>query len=34
VVIGSTTSPVDFEISLPKKPQKFAINVLHDVLAR
>ncbi|MBV8519447.1 MAG: hypothetical protein JO197_18795 [Acidobacteria bacterium] len=33
-VIGSTTSPIDFEIALPKKPQKFAVNVLHDILAR
>ncbi|HEX8616565.1 MAG TPA: M1 family aminopeptidase [Thermoanaerobaculia bacterium] len=34
VVIGSQTKPVEFEIPLPKKPQKIAINSMHDVLAR
>jgi hypothetical protein len=34
VMIGSQTKPVDFEIPLPKKPQKIAVNSLHDVLSR
>ncbi|HUP61021.1 MAG TPA: M1 family aminopeptidase [Thermoanaerobaculia bacterium] len=34
MIVGSTTRPVDFEIALPKKPQKFSINANHDVLAR
>ncbi|HVR38251.1 MAG TPA: M1 family aminopeptidase [Thermoanaerobaculia bacterium] len=33
-IVGSTTQQLNFEIALPKKPQKFAINALHDVLAR
>ncbi|HYO76719.1 MAG TPA: M1 family aminopeptidase [Thermoanaerobaculia bacterium] len=34
VLVGNVTKPVEFEIALPQKPQKFAINSLHDVLAR
>ena len=34
LLIGSTTKPIDVEIALPKKPQKFSINANHDVLAR
>jgi hypothetical protein len=34
LVVGSQTKPMDFEITLPKKPMKFLINVNHDVLAR
>ena len=34
VLIGNQTKTVEFEIGLPKKPQKIAINSLHDVLAR
>lgn len=34
VLVGSTTKPVDFEIALPKKPQRFSINAMHDVLSR
>jgi hypothetical protein len=34
VVIGSQTKPVDFEIALPKKPQKIALSSMHDVLSR
>lgn len=33
-VVGSQTKPVEFEIPLPKKPQKFSINANHDVLTR
>ena len=31
---GSSTTPVDFQIALPQKPVKVAINAMHDVLAR
>ena len=34
MVVGSTTKPIDFEIALPKKPLKFAVNSNHDILAR
>lgn len=34
VMIGNQTKPVEFEIPLPKKPQKIAVNSLHDVLTR
>jgi hypothetical protein len=34
LIVGNVTKPVTFEIALPKKPQKFAINSMHDVLAR
>ncbi len=34
LIVGNTTKPVTFEIALPKKPQKFSINAMHDVLAR
>jgi hypothetical protein len=34
VMIGSSTEPVEFEIALPKKPLKFAVNSMHDVLTR
>ncbi len=34
VVIGSQSKPVEFEIPLPRKPQKIAVNSLHDVLSR
>jgi hypothetical protein len=34
VLVGSQTKPIDIEIGLPKKPQKIAINSLHDVLSR
>ena len=34
LLIGSTTKPIDVEIALPKKPQKFSINANHDVLSR
>lgn len=34
VLVGSTTKPVEFEIALPKKPQRFSINAMHDVLSR
>lgn len=34
VLVGNQTKPVEFEIALPQKPQKFSINAMHDVLAR
>ena len=34
VMIGNQTKPVEFEIALPKKPQKIAINSMYDVLTR
>jgi hypothetical protein len=34
LMIGNMTKPISFEISLPKKPQRFSINAQHDVLAR
>ncbi|HEX7829078.1 MAG TPA: M1 family aminopeptidase [Thermoanaerobaculia bacterium] len=34
VVVGNTSKQVDFEIALPKKPVKFTVNQLHDILAR
>ena len=34
VLVGNQTKPVDFEIALPKKPMKFTINAMHDVLAK
>ncbi|HET7436063.1 MAG TPA: M1 family aminopeptidase [Thermoanaerobaculia bacterium] len=34
VLIGSTSKQIDFEIALPKKPQRFAVNSMHDVLSR
>ncbi len=34
MIVGSTTRPVELEIALPKKPQKFLINVNHDILTR
>jgi hypothetical protein len=34
VIVGSSTKPVEFEIALPKKPQKVAVNSMHDVLAK
>lgn len=34
IMIGNSTEPVNFVIPLPKKPQKFAINAMHDVLTR
>ncbi len=33
-MIGATTKNLDFEIKMPKKPNKLAINLMHDVLAR
>jgi Peptidase family M1 domain len=34
MIVGSKSEPVEFEISLPKKPQKFLVNVNHDILSR
>lgn len=34
LLIGNTTKPIDFELALPKKPQKFSVNANHDILAR
>ena len=34
VMIGNSTEPVQFEIALPKKPQRFAVNSMHNVLSR
>jgi hypothetical protein len=34
LLVGNTTKPVEFEIALPKKPQKFSINANHDILSR
>jgi hypothetical protein len=34
VLVGNQTKPVEFEIPLAQKPQKFTINAMHDVLAR
>jgi len=34
VLVGNTTKPVEVEVALPKKPVKFAINAMHDVLAK
>ncbi|MGK2856643.1 MAG: M1 family metallopeptidase [Thermoanaerobaculia bacterium] len=34
LIVGNTTKPIEFEIALPKKPQKITINAMHDVLAR
>ena len=33
-MIGSTTRDLDFEVRLPKKPNKISLNALHDVLAK
>ena len=33
-IVGSSTKEINFEVALPKKPQKFTINAMHDVLAR
>lgn len=34
VIVGSTTKPIDLEIALPKKPLKFSVNAMHDILAK
>jgi hypothetical protein len=34
MLLGNQTKPVDFEITLPKKPQKFVVNANHDILSR
>ncbi len=34
VLVGNTSKPVDVELPLPKKPQKFLVNAMHDVLAK
>jgi hypothetical protein len=34
VIVGNSAKPIDVELALPKKPQKFTVNALHDVLAR
>ena len=34
IMIGSSTEPVEFEIALPKKPQRFTVNSMHNVLSR
>jgi hypothetical protein len=34
IIVGNQTKPMSFEIALPKKPQKFSVNHMHDVLAR
>lgn len=33
-IVGSSTKEIDFEIALPKKPQKVSVNAMHDILAR
>jgi len=33
-MIGSTTKPLDFEVRLPKKPNKIMLNAMHDVLSK
>ncbi|MEA2164073.1 MAG: hypothetical protein QOK37_2200 [Thermoanaerobaculia bacterium] len=33
-MIGTTTRNLDFEIKMPKKPNRLAINLMHDVLAQ
>nr|MDQ3283542.1 hypothetical protein [Acidobacteriota bacterium] len=34
MIVGNQSKPVDFEVSLPKKPQKFVVNANHDILSR
>lgn len=34
LVVGSTTKPLEFELNLPKKPLRLAVNSNHDVLSR
>jgi Peptidase family M1 domain len=34
VLVGNQTKPVEVEVPLAQKPQKFSINAMHDVLAR
>ncbi len=34
VIVGNSSKPIDVEFALPKKPQKFTVNALHDILAR
>lgn len=34
VIVGNTSKPIDVELALPKKPQKFTVNALHDILSR
>lgn len=33
-MIGSSSRDLDFEVKLPKKPNKITLNAMHDVLAR
>jgi len=33
-VIGSTTSKLSVDVSLPQKPRRVVINAMHDVLSR
>jgi len=33
-MVGSMTKPLDFEIKMPKKPNRLAINMMHDVLSQ
>jgi hypothetical protein len=33
-IVGSSTRPVQFTVTLPDKPEKISINALHDVLSR
>lgn len=34
ILVGNQSKPVSFEIALPKKPQRFSVNAMHDVLSR
>lgn len=34
VLVGNTSKPVDIEMPMPKKPQKFLVNAMHDILSR
>jgi Peptidase family M1 domain len=33
-MMGNATRPLDFEVRLPKKPNKIVLNAMHDVLAK
>jgi hypothetical protein len=33
-MIGATTRTLDFEIKMPKKPSRLAVNLMHDILAQ
>jgi len=33
-LIGNTTKDINVELPLPQKPKGFAVNAMHDILAR